>query len=68
MNEADNFRDENTFILAYERGLVRQPWRRKVAKEIISLRQENEELKAELEKLKAKPKSKPKPKASDDAA
>ncbi len=68
MKEADNFRDENTFILAYERGLVRQPWRRKVAQEIIHLREENEALRSELIKLKTKPKSKPKPKASDDAA
>ena len=66
MNEADNFRDANTFILAYDRGLVRQPWRRKVAEEIKTLREQNETLQAELTKLKAKSKSKPK--ASDDAA
>lgn len=60
--EADNFRTVEMFILAFERGLVRTPWRRKVASRIKELEAENKRLTSELAK---KSKAKPKP-ASDD--
>ena len=61
--EANNFRSVRSFMLAYERGLVRTEWRRKVGKHV-------QELEAEVERLTAlvnKPKSKAKPKPSSDS-
>ena len=55
--EADNFRTVQSFMLAYERGLIRTEWRRKVAKRIQELEIKVLELEAELKKKTTKPKS-----------
>ncbi len=57
--EADHFRSVRSFMLAYERGLVRTEWRRKVAKHITELEEENARLTDELKKKTTKAKPKP---------